>query len=145
MVINQKEALMPAIFHVDQARTFKAVMFMSCAPKTVFGQNDKQDTTKDGTPKWEVQVVASFEQFGKIQNEILKIGINTEKNPGDALQQMPQPVELVGFRVGVSPVEKRTDRNGNERITGGTAWYQADEVRPLTAVPAGRKSASSEA
>lgn len=131
---------MPAIFHVDQARTFKAVMFMSAAPKTVFGKNDVQDTTKDGTPKWEVQVVASFEQFGKIENEILKIGVNSHKNPGEALQHMPQPVELIGFRVGVSPVEKRVDSNGRERITGGTAWYQADEVRSLTAVPSGRKS-----
>lgn len=129
---------MPAIFHVDQARTFKAVMFMSCAPKTVFGKNDVQDTTKDGTPKWEVQVVASFEQFGKIENEILKIGVNSHRNPGEALQHMPQPVELVGFRVGVSPVEKRVDSNGRERITGGTAWYQADEVRALSAVPASR-------
>jgi hypothetical protein len=129
---------MPAIFYVDQARTFKAVMFMSVAPKTVFGQNDKQDTTKDGLPKWEVQVVASFEQFGKVENEILKIGVNSHSNPGDALQHMPQPVELVGFRVGVSPVEKRTDRNGNERITGGTAWYQAEEIRSLTAVPQAR-------
>lgn len=131
---------MPAIFHVDQARTFKAVMFMSVSPKTVFGNNEVQDKTKDGTPKWEVQVVASFEQFGKIENEILKIGVNSHKNPGEALQHMPQPVELVGFRVGVSPVEKRTDSNGRERITGGTAWYQADEVRALNAVPAGRKA-----
>ncbi|MFE6527202.1 hypothetical protein [Streptomyces sp. NPDC057794] len=131
---------MPAIFHVDQARTFKAVMFMSVSAKTVFGNNEVQDKTKDGTPKWEVQVVASFEQFGKIENEILKIGVNSHKNPGEALQHMPQPVELVGFRVGVSPVEKRTDSNGRERITGGTAWYQADEVRALNAVPAGRKS-----
>ena len=52
----------------------------------------------------------------------------------------PQPVELVGFRVGVSPAEKRTDRNGNEKIVGGTAWYQADEVRAISAVPSGRKS-----
>jgi hypothetical protein len=131
---------MPAIFHVDQARTFKAVMFMSCAPKTVFGKNDVQDTTKDGTPKWEVQVVASFEQFGKVENEILKIGVQSHKNPGEVLQHMPQAVELVGFRVGVSPVEKRTDQNGREKITGGTAWYQADEIRSLSAVPTGRKS-----
>ena len=39
---------MPAIFHVDQARTFKAVMFMSVSAKTVFGNNQKQDVTKDG-------------------------------------------------------------------------------------------------
>lgn len=135
---------MPAIFHVDQSRTFKAVMFMSCSPKTVFGNNDKQDTTKDGTPKWEVQLVASFEQFGRIENEILKVGVNSHQNPGEALQHMPQPVELVNFRVGVSPVEEREDSRGNKKITGGKAWYQADEVRPLNAVPTSRKAAASQ-
>ena len=129
---------MPAIFHVDQAATFSMVMFLSSAPKTVFGKNDQQDTTKDGTPKWEVQVVASFQGFGgKTENEILKVGVAAHKDPGAAVGG-PAPVELVGFRVGVSPAEKRTDRNGNEKIVGGTAWYQADEIRPLSAVPSAR-------
>lgn len=132
---------MPAIFHVDQARTFKMVMFLSSAPKTVFGNNAQQDTTKDGIPKWEVQVVATFEQFGKIENEILKVGVASHADPGHAVGG-PQPVELVGFRVGVSPAEKRTDKNGNERVVGGTAWYQADEIRALSAVPSGRKAES---
>jgi hypothetical protein len=131
---------MPAIFHVDQARTFSMVMFLSSSPKTVFGNNDKQDETKDGIPKWEVQVVASFQGFGgKTENEILKVGIASSSDPGAAVGG-PAPVELVGFRVGVSPAEKRTDRNGNEKIVGGTAWYQADEIRPLNATPAQRTS-----
>jgi hypothetical protein len=129
---------MPAIFHVDQARTFRMVMFLSSSAKTVFGQNDKQDTTKDGVPKWEVQVVATFEQFGRMENEILKVGVASYADPAQALGG-PQPVELVGFRVGVSPAEKRTDKNGNDRIVGGAAWYQADEIRGLSA-PTGRKS-----
>lgn len=130
---------MPAIFHVDQARTFQMVMFLSSAPKTVFGQNDKQDTTKDGIPKWEVQVVASFIGFGgKTENEILKIGVTSYQDPAQALGGMPQPVHLNGFRVGVSPAEKRADRNGNEKIVGGTAWYQADEIVSVNAVPAAR-------
>lgn len=124
---------MPAIFHVDQAKTFRGVMFMSASPKPVFGKNDVQETTKDGIPKWEVQVVASFDQFGKIENEILKVGVVSYKNPGDELSHMPQPVELVGFRVGVTPPEKRIDKNGREQITGGKAWYQADEIRALGA------------
>ncbi|MEU6966111.1 hypothetical protein [Streptomyces chrestomyceticus] len=130
---------MPAIFHVDQAATFSMVMFLSSAPKMQFG-TQQQDTTKDGTPKWEVQVVASFQQFGRVENEVLKIGVQSHTDPAKSLGG-PQPVELVGFRVGVSPAEKRTDKNGNERITGGTAWYQADEIRALSAVPTGRKSA----
>ncbi len=129
---------MPAIFHVDQARTFQMVMFLSSAPKMVFGSNDKQDTTKDGLPKWEVQVVASFIAFGgKLENEILKIGVASYQDPAAALGG-PQPVHLNGFRVGVSPAEKRTDRNGNEKIVGGTAWYQADEIVSVNAVPASR-------
>ena len=131
---------MPAIFHVDQARTFTMVMFLSSSPKMQFG-TQMQDKTKEGLPKWEVQVVASFSQFGRTENEILKVGVAAHQDPALPLQGMPQPVELVGFRVGVTPAEKRTDKNGNDRITGGTAWYQADEIRSLSAVPTGRKSA----
>jgi len=134
---------MPAIFHVDQAATFSMVMFLSSAPKMQFG-TQQQDTAKDGTPKWEVQVVASFTQFGRTENEILKVGVLSHQDPAAPLQGMPQPVELVGFRVGVTPAEKRTDRNGNEKIMGGTAWYQADEIRALNAVPTSRKSAASQ-
>ncbi|MEU0360517.1 hypothetical protein ACFY9H_33720 [Streptomyces bacillaris] len=131
---------MPAIFHVDQAATFSMVMFLSSSPKMQFG-TQQQDTAKDGTPKWEVQVVASFTQFGRTENEILKVGVLSHTDPAKPLNGMPQPVELVGFRVGVTPAEKRNDKNGNERIVGGTAWYQADEIRALSAVPSGRKSA----
>ncbi|MGW9597798.1 hypothetical protein ACWHLZ_47080, partial [Streptomyces chartreusis] len=119
------------------------VMFLSSSPKMQFG-TQQQDTAKDGTPKWEVQVVASFTQFGRTENEILKVGVLSHQDPAAPLQGMPQPVELVGFRVGVTPAEKRTDRNGNEKVVGGTAWYQADEIRPLNAVPTSRKSASQE-
>jgi hypothetical protein len=132
---------MPAIFAVDQAATFRAVMFLSAAPKLGFG-SDKQETAKDGTPKWQVQVVATFEQFGRMENEVLKVGITSETDPNVAMGGMPQPVQLVGFRVGVLPAEKRVDRNGNEKIVGGSAWYAADELRPLsaTAPSASRKA-----
>lgn len=129
---------MPAIFHVDQARTFKMVMFLSSAPKLVFGSQTQQETTKDGTPKWTVEVVAGFEQFGRVTNEVLKIGVSSPRDPAEALNGMPQPVELVGFRVGVSPVETKKDKNGNDVVRGGSAWYAADEIRSLSSVPASR-------
>lgn len=134
---------MPAIFHVDQAATFRGVMFLSSAAKMVFGDNNKQDTNADGIPKWEVQVVATFDQFGRSENEVLKIGVASYKDPSEALGGMPQPVELVNFRVGIAPVEKRVDKNGREKITGGSAWYAADELRPLSAPPAPRSAKSS--
>lgn len=129
---------MPAIFFVNQAASFRAVMFLSSAPKTVFGDNNKQDTTADGTPKWTVDVVATFEQFGRSENEVLKIGVNSHKDPAEALGGMPQPVELVNFRIGVTPVETRRDKNGQEKVTGGKVWYAADEVRSLASAPAPR-------
>ncbi|MEV0938719.1 hypothetical protein AB0J05_49665 [Streptomyces phaeochromogenes] len=135
---------MPAIFHVDQARTFKMVMFLSSAPKTEFGNNAKQAVNKEGVPQWVVEVVAGFEQFGRITNEVLKVNITAHRDPAEALGGMPQPVHLDGFRVGVSPVETKKDKNGNDVVRGGTAWYGADGLTAANAVPASRKTASQE-
>lgn len=136
---------MPATFYVDQARSFQGVMFLSSAPKLKFG-SQQQDTNADGQPRWEVQCVVSYEQFGRRENEILKIGVVGPKDPGEALNFMPQPVELVNFRVGVMPVktEKTRNRQGIEvdKTTGGTAFYQADEIRSLAAVPGQAKTAT---
>jgi len=133
---------MPATFYVDQARSFKGCMFLNSAPKMKFG-SQLQDTNADGLPKWEAQVVVTYEQFGRPENEILKIGVVGPKDPGEALGHMPQPVELVNFRVGVMPVktEKVKNKQGDmvDRTTGGTAFYQADELRSLGAVPTGRQ------
>ena len=57
------------LFKINQAATFKGVAFLSCEPKTAFGQRDRQEVTKNGgVPKWEAQVVAmTIDQFGKPQ------------------------------------------------------------------------------
>ena len=112
---------------VDQAATFNAVVLLSCEPKLAFG-SDQQDKTRDGVPKWEVQAVCGFrDQFGRTSNEVLKIGVAAERNPGDGVSQF-SPVQLVNFVVGA--MEKRS-RDGD--LTGITVWYRADEIRPLTA------------
>lgn len=134
---------MPALFYVDQAKSFNGVMFMSGGPKMGFGVQT-QDKMKDGTPKWEAQVVVTYMQFGRMENEVIKVGIASHDDPFKALGNMPQPVELVGFRVGVTPVQTTKDQNGNERTTGGKAWYQADELRSTAQVPSGRKAAAAE-
>jgi hypothetical protein len=122
---------MTAVFTVDQAATFKSVFFLSSEPKMAFGKQGVQETAADGTPKWQVQVAAGFEQFGRTVNEILVVTMAGGSDPAGSLGGMPQPVQFGGFRVGVSPVEKRVDKDGKEKITGGTAWYQADVIRPL--------------
>jgi hypothetical protein len=120
---------MPQTFVVDQAATFQAVAFLSAEPKIAFGTRDKQETSADGTPKWTVELVAGFRQFGKVTSEVIKVSVTSHKNPGEGLG-MYTPVNLVNFMVGVNPPEERTNDKGVKRIVGGTAWYRCDEIRP---------------
>ncbi|TDB66110.1 hypothetical protein, partial [Micromonospora sp. KC721] len=92
---------MPQTFIVDQAATFQAVAFLGAEPRIEFGTRDKQETTKDGLPRWDVQVVAGFrDNFGKVQNEVIKVGYAGAKNPAESIG-MYTPVHLVNFTVGV--------------------------------------------
>ncbi|MGW8358840.1 hypothetical protein [Streptomyces wedmorensis] len=118
---------MSVSLYIDQNQTFARLVFLSSEPKMAFGNSEKQDTTKSGVPKWEVQVAATFKQFGKLRNEILKVSVLSHSDPGDAIE-VPQSVEMTGFRVHVNPVDRRVE-NGTERINGGTAVYQADGIR----------------
>ncbi len=43
---------MPQNFKVDQTRTFNSVLLLGVEPKTAFGDPYRQETAKDGTPKW---------------------------------------------------------------------------------------------
>ena len=127
---------MPQTFVVDQRATFEAVAYLSCEPKIVFGTKDRQETSADGTPKWSVELVAGFRQFGKVTSEVIKVSVTSAKNPGDGLS-MYTPVNLVNFTVGVNAPEERTnEKTGQKRIVGGTAWYRCDEIR--SALPAGK-------
>lgn len=62
--------------------------------------------------------MAGFQQFGKINNEILKVGVVAHSNPGDGLPPYT-PVELVGFEVGV--MEKRAATARSSAFRCGTA------------------------
>jgi hypothetical protein len=118
---------MPQTFIVDQAATFQAVAFLSAAPKIEYGTRDKQEMTKDGLPKWEVQCIAGFrDNFGKVNNEVLKVSYAGLKDPSESIG-MYQPVQLVNFTVGV--IEK-TARDDRSKVIGHTIWYRCDEIRP---------------
>lgn len=123
-------------FKIDQAQTFASLLLLCCEPKTAFGDQFRQETTKDGLPKWEAQLVAGFRQFGRPQNEIIKVGIASEQNPGDAVAPHT-PVELVGFEIGV--MEKR---NRDEQVIGVQVWYRCQEIRPIAATGSDRKPRS---
>lgn len=114
-------------FKIDQAATFAGVIYLQCEPKTAFG-TDRQDTLKDGTPKWEVQVLGAFrDQFGKVSNEVVKIGVAAHKNPGEGIQPYT-PVELRNFEVGVMEKTKKLP-SGEEKVIGVTVWFRAESLR----------------
>jgi len=123
---------MPATFVVDQAATFSAVVLLSCEPKLAFGSTE-QDKDKDGTPKWELQLVGGFRQFGRTVNEVIKVGVVSHKNPAESIPPF-SPVQLVNFEVGVM------EKTKGDTVIGVQVWYRAESVRPIGAVPNGRKS-----
>ncbi len=116
---------------MDQAATFASLLLLSCEPKTAFGDQYRQETTKDGTPKWEAQLVAGFRRFGRAENEIIKVGIAAEHNPGETIPPAT-PVELIDFEIGV--MEKR---NRDGQVIGVQVWYRCQEIRPIAAIPNG--------
>ncbi|MDI5937937.1 MULTISPECIES: hypothetical protein [unclassified Micromonospora] len=117
-------------FKIDQAGTFQGIAFLSCDPKTAF-KSDRQETTKDGTPKWDVQAVAmTRDMFGRPQNAVLKVGIASHKNPCEGL--MPYtPIQLVNFEIGVMEKTKRNPDTGEEKVIGVQVWYRAEQVKAL--------------
>jgi hypothetical protein len=125
---------MPQQFLVDQAGTFSHVVLLSCEPKIGFGGSE-QDRTKDGTPKWELQLVAGFKAFDRSANEVIKVGMAGERNPAESIPQFT-PVQLINFQIGV--MDKR-GRDGE--LQGAQIWYRCDAVRPIGAVPNGRRAA----
>lgn len=118
---------MPQNFKIDQAATFANMIVLSSAPKLKYGSDVDQECTKDGTPKWEVQVAAGFHQFGKITNEVLKVGVASDKDPAQGLPPY-SPVELVGFEVGVM---EKTGKDGSP--IGFQVWYRAEQIRSTAA------------
>ena len=132
---------MPQTFVIDQAATFAGVAFLEAAPRLAFGTQD-QDRTADGTPKWDISLVAGFKDgFGRNQHEVIKVGIASHQNPGDGLAPYT-PVQLVNFVVGVVPPEMRKDSRGQERLMGGTTWYRADGIQTASPAAASRRSSA---
>lgn len=119
-------------FYVDQAKSMTVAIVMSCDAKTAFGSQEQERAKVSGLPKWTVQVVAGFvDQFGKSQNEVLKITMESEKSPMEGVSQLT-PVKLEGLQIGVM---NRTDREGN--ILGAQVYYKADRLVPaIQSVPA---------
>lgn len=133
---------MPQTFVIDQAATFSGVAFLQSTPKTVFGQPDVKDTTQDGRIKWEIRLICAFkDQFGNDSHEIVKVNVASHTDPGEGLTQYT-PVQLVNLVVGVIPAEMSTDRNGAQKVKGGSTWFRADEIRSTSQPSTSRTKAA---
>jgi hypothetical protein len=115
-------------FKIDQTRTFSSVLLLGVEPKTAFGEQDRQEMTRDGLPKWVAQLAAEFRVFGRPQRELINVGLIADKNPGDGLTP-GTPVELLDFEIGV--MEKK---NRDGQVTGVQVWYRAGGLRATGAM-----------
>jgi hypothetical protein len=124
---------MPATFVVDQGATFSGIAFLSCEPKIAFGSTE-QERTKDGMPRWEVQLVGGFrDPFGRVQNEVIKVGIASDRSPAQGIAQF-SPVQLRRFEVGVM------ERTKNGEIVGVQVWYRAEGITAASPASASAKA-----
>jgi hypothetical protein len=117
-------------YKIDQARTFATLMLLGVSLKLAFGDNERQETTKSGLPKWVAQLAAEFRAFGRPVRELINVTIDAERNPGDGLAPGTF-MELIDFEIGV--MEKR---NRDGQVTGVQVWYRASSMRPVNATGA---------
>lgn len=121
---------------IDQTRTFAGMVFLSCQPKLKFGSQE-QDRTKDGVPKWEVEVLgATYTPFGTTANEVIKVGMTAVSDPSEGVQPF-SPVELGNLSFGVLEKKRKDRETGVEQITGISVFFRADEIKlAANAMPA---------
>lgn len=129
-------------FKIDQAATFAGVVFLSSSPKLEMGSKS-QAKTKDGLPKWEVEVLGAVrDNFDptKVNNSVLKIGIASYQDPSEGLGPFT-PVVLPDLEIGVMEKTKRNP-DGSEKIIGTTVWFRASGIRStaetMVTPPSGR-------
>lgn len=104
---------------IDQAANFSSVIYLSCSAKTAFG-TDQQETTKDGVPRWTVEIVVT-PHGGK--SEVMRLTLDGREDP--CAGWMPATaVHLKNLTWNFNPKKDMT-------------WYAVESV--VTAVPAGRK------
>jgi|SRR5215217_935306 len=131
-------------FKIDQEGTFSNLIFLQAEPKTSFG-SDQQETTKDGVLKWVVQVLGAFrDQFGQVNNEVLKITVNHAKNPGDGVAPY-MPVQLIDLELGVMADTKKDRATGQETVLGARVYYRANGIRPNSGVSSNSSGSKSKA
>jgi hypothetical protein len=114
-------------YKIDQARTFGSLMLLGVSPKFAFGDNQRQETSRAGVPKWVAQLAAEFRAFGRPVRELINVTIESEKDPGAGLTPGTF-MELIDFEIGV--MEKR---NRDDQVVGVQVWYRASAMRPISA------------
>lgn len=118
---------MPQQVFVDQRATFALVLFMASEPRRRYrdGQWSPQETTSDGTLRWDCQVAVT-PTSGMGRPEVIKVGIASSKDPSEGLQP-GQAVSFVALECGLM-----IPRDGAK----ASVWFRAAAMHPAIA---GRK------
>lgn len=129
-------------FTVSASETFSNVLLMASGPRLRFG-TDEQDVSKAGEKKWELTCAVTFraENGMRAQSEVIQLTCTGGAADPAASIAPGTPVELLGFRVGISTPEQRTNERGS-RIVGGKPWFQCSGVRPASPGSNGRPLAA---
>lgn len=118
-----------ANFKINQAESFTHAFLMGATPKVKFG-SDEPDLTKDGLPKWELQVAVGQLGFGgKVQNEVIRVSYAGHEDPADGIG-VGTPVQLIGLELGVM------DKGGKVSV-----WFRCESVRSTAATGSNAKAA----
>jgi hypothetical protein len=141
---------MPSSVYVETTLTFEGTpIFIGCEPKTDFESGAqartkpaKQEAGKPDLPgllKWELHIAAKFRTSFRPAPEVIVVGIASDRNPAEGL--MPgTPVELRSLQYGSMDKQIRDRETGQRSLGGAQNWWRCEAVRPISAVPNGRKS-----
>jgi hypothetical protein len=89
-----------ATMKIDQGASFSLAILMSAQPKAQFregARTGQQDMSKDGIPKWAVQVSVADRETGTA--DLLKVTVTSSTNPAEIMPGTP--VLFEGLGVGV--------------------------------------------
>jgi hypothetical protein len=113
-------------FVVDQAASFKRAHLVQVDPRLAFG-TDKQDTTKDGVPVWQAQIMITQTQFDRDVNEIVRVTIVSPVDPAEGIPPFA-PVRLHNLSANVYDASRKNGDTGQREVTGAGVSFRCDRI-----------------
>ena len=129
-----------ARFIIDQAESFTRANLVQVTPRIAFGSDGVQETTKDGIPVWQAEVIIGVEGFGgAVASEVIKVRVVSPKDPAEGIPGF-SPVKLHRLAVSVYDASRKDRDTGQREVTGAGVAFSCERieaaVRDMKAAPA---------